>query len=151
MKSDRPKVGVGAYIFNDGKVLMAERLNANHANHTFAAPGGHVEFGETWGEAAMREAKEETGLTTANPRFIGITNDVWADERKHYITIAVALDYVGGEPQIMEPEKSMAWKWLTLDEVKNLDPKMVSLENFLDGEFADNLVQEIEKSKGNKR
>lgn len=38
----------------------------------YALPGGHVEAGESFVEAAVREAKEKTGLHIKNPRLVGV-------------------------------------------------------------------------------
>ncbi|MCL2281009.1 NUDIX domain-containing protein [Candidatus Saccharibacteria bacterium] len=94
-KSKRPGVGIGVYIIKDSKLLMGERIGAHQAN-MFAAPGGHLEFGETWEECAEREVMEETGIKITNARFLGVTNDVMLDDDRHYITIAIAADYARG-------------------------------------------------------
>lgn len=35
-------------------------------------PGGHVEVGESFTEAVIREVKEETGLRIASPQMCGM-------------------------------------------------------------------------------
>jgi 8-oxo-dGTP pyrophosphatase MutT (NUDIX family) len=52
-------VFAGGCIFNDkGEVLLQRRGDSNK----WGFPGGAIEIGETPHEAAIREAKEETGL-----------------------------------------------------------------------------------------
>jgi 8-oxo-dGTP diphosphatase len=106
---ERPGVGLGVYIIKDGKVLLGKRKSA-HGEGTWCAPGGHLEFGETWEECAQREVKEETGLSVKNLRFVGLTNDIF-DESKHYVTIAMFADWKSGVPRVMEPDKCEKWEW----------------------------------------
>jgi ADP-ribose pyrophosphatase YjhB (NUDIX family) len=54
------RVGVGAVVIRDGKVLLVKRRNPPSTNK-WSLPGGHVEPWENILEAAARELKEETG------------------------------------------------------------------------------------------
>jgi 8-oxo-dGTP diphosphatase len=59
---------------------------------TWAPPGGHLEFGESFADCASREVLEETGLATKNAGVVAATNDIFLEEGKHYVTLYVALD-----------------------------------------------------------
>ena len=71
-----PRVGVGAILVRNGKVLMGKRKNA-HGEGSWALPGGHLEFGESLEECATRETYEETGIIISATDFIPVssTND----------------------------------------------------------------------------
>lgn len=111
-----PKVGLGVYIIKDNKVLLGKRIG-KHGNGFWSAPGGHLEFGESWEECARRETLEEAGIEIKNLRFVGLTNDIHEAEDKHYVTIAMLADYDSGEVKIMEPEKLERWDWFAWDEL----------------------------------
>jgi 8-oxo-dGTP diphosphatase len=57
----QPIVGVGAVIVQDGKLVLIRR-GVEPDKGKWSIPGGGVELGETVGDAAVREAKEECGL-----------------------------------------------------------------------------------------
>ena len=63
-----PRIGAGAAVFKDGKVLLIKR----HDNGLWAYPGGLVEVGETLAEAAERELWEETRIRGQATQLIGI-------------------------------------------------------------------------------
>ena len=127
------RVGVGLFIFNDqGQVLLGLR-KGSHAAGDWAAPGGHLEMGESWEQCAAREAWEETGLKIdpASISFYAVTNDVFSKE-KHYITLSLTTRWHEkiGAPKIMEPDKCAEWKWFDLDQLpKNL---MIPTRKFLE-------------------
>lgn len=87
IKSNTVGVCVGILIFNElNEILMGQRLNSLGAGG-WSPPGGHLEFGETFEECAIREAFEETGLILSNPEFLALTNNIFQEESKHFIVI----------------------------------------------------------------
>ncbi len=91
-----PRVGVGILITKDDKVLLLRRKNV-HGDGTWSTPGGHLEFGETPEETAVRETMEETGLEITQVRFRAVTDDIFQAEGLHYITIWMEARYLAGE------------------------------------------------------
>ena len=116
---ERPKVGVGVIILKENKVLLGKRRNA-HGEGSWCFPGGHLEANESWEQCACRETREETGIEIKNLRFAAVTNDIFADEDKHYITIFMVADHHSGEASIMEEEKCEKWDWFDWDEFPEL-------------------------------
>jgi 8-oxo-dGTP diphosphatase len=56
-----PRVGSAVVVTKDGRILLGRR-NKKNAFGKWVLPGGRVDWGETIAEAAVREAREETGL-----------------------------------------------------------------------------------------
>jgi len=110
MEIQRPKVGVAVIVVKENKVLLFTRKNTR-GKDTWSFPGGHLEFNESLEECSKREVLEESGLNITNVRFAGITNDIFRNEGKHYITIFMISDWESGEPKIMEPDKSTEIGW----------------------------------------
>jgi len=123
--SEYPKVGVGVVVRKDGKLLMGLR-KSKHAHNTWGYPGGHLEHGESWEACARREVAEECGLEISAPQLGFVTNDIFADG-KHYITLLMVADHVAGDPQVLEPDKTINWQWVEWD--KAPEPLMLTIEN----------------------
>jgi ADP-ribose pyrophosphatase YjhB (NUDIX family) len=67
----------------EGGIVLIERKNPPHG---WAIPGGFVDYGETVEAAAVREAKEETGLDVTLTRLLGVYSDPARDPRSHTIS-----------------------------------------------------------------
>jgi 8-oxo-dGTP diphosphatase len=115
-------------VTRDDQVLLGKRRNS-HGDGTWALPGGHLEFGESWEQCAQREVLEETGMEVGNCHFIGATNDVMATEGKHYVTLFMAARSVEGSPRLCEPDKCERWQWFPWDALPK--PLFAPLENLI--------------------
>jgi 8-oxo-dGTP diphosphatase len=122
----RPAVGVAVIIRKNNQILLGWRI-AHHGAGSWQLPGGHLEYGETPEVCAMREVMEETGLSISNPRRGPYTNDIFATEGRHYITLFVIADYAGGVPEVREPDKCARWEWFSWDALPQ--PLFLPLEN----------------------
>lgn len=105
-----PAVGVGVLVTDGTRVLLGRRRGA-HGAGTWAAPGGHLEFGESVEACARREVAEETGLAIGAVHPGPYTSDVFAEDGKHYVTLFVTTARPPGEPETREPEKCEGWAW----------------------------------------
>lgn len=112
MKSSYVIAGVSVIIRKDEFVLMGLR-KGSHGAGCWAFPGGHMEPGESVAQAGSRELLEETGINIPPDDFrkLTYTNDYFAREEKHYITLYLETLWDGQEPKIMEPEKCAEWMW----------------------------------------
>ena len=96
---DRPYVGVGAVIVQDGKVLIVKRKYEPLAGQ-WSLPGGGVEIGETLEASVAREMREETGLEVhVGPVievFDRITHDDHGQVRYHFVLVDYLCWPTGG-------------------------------------------------------
>lgn len=125
------RVGVGVYIFNQKNQVLLGLRKSKHGENTWCPPGGHMEFGETNEQAAIREAKEETNLdlNPQNIKLCGLTNDFFPENNRHYITLHFFCHDFKGTPELMEPNKCVQWQWFDVDKLpENL---FLSNRNFL--------------------
>ncbi|MFO7169011.1 MAG: NUDIX hydrolase [Chloroflexota bacterium] len=128
MALQRPAVGVAAIVMRGERVLLGRR-RSGHGAGTWQFPGGHLEWGESIEACARREVLEETGLVVTGLRRGPFTNDIFADEGRHYVTLFVLADCPEGEPQAREPEKCDGWAWFGWGELPQ--PLFLPIQNLL--------------------
>ena len=122
------RVGVAVILMRGDKILLGKR-QGSHGAGTYSVPGGHLEFGETVGTCAKREVMEETGIAISDPLFQGgFTNDIFAEEGKHYATLFVVSRHNVGVAHNLEPEKCEGWEWYSLDNLPQ--PLFLPLANW---------------------
>lgn len=99
-----------------GKVIVQERIKS-WCGVSF--PGGHVENGESIYDSAVREIKEETGLTIENLKYCGIIywfNNVTED--KYFVHLYKTTDYSG--EKLQETEEGRVF-WTSIEELYNMN------------------------------
>jgi 8-oxo-dGTP diphosphatase len=111
-------VAASVVIFQDGKYLLVqEEIGKNHG--LWALPGGKVDEGETAEQAAVREAKEETGYDVKLIKEIGMVHQRIDAPLKHVFQVKI----VGGEINLPKGE-IMDAKWFSFEEVENMKGKL---------------------------
>lgn len=116
-------------VVREGRVLVGRRLSNSHGHNAWQFPGGHLEFGESIQQCAAREVAEETGLAVTVIGLGPYTNDVFAANGKHYVTLfAVAQSHVG-HPVVMEPDKCAEWHWCDWEALPT--PRFLSIDHLV--------------------
>lgn len=130
-EKNRPLVGVSVLIRQGGRILLEKRSKAPMEG-AWKAPGGHMEFGETPEQAAVREVQEELGIAIDNLKFRTMTNDIFEADKKHYVTAWMEANYVSGEPTVKAPYEETEIGWFTWDSLPQ--PLYLPLQHLLAGE-----------------
>jgi 8-oxo-dGTP diphosphatase len=89
-----PVPTVDVIIETEGGIVLIRRKNDPPG---WAIPGGFVDVGERTEEAAVREAREETGLAVTLTALLGVYSDPSRDPRMHTIS-AVYVGRADGSP-----------------------------------------------------
>jgi ADP-ribose pyrophosphatase YjhB (NUDIX family) len=90
---ERPIVGVGAVIVQDGRVLLVRRRYEPLAGR-WSLPGGTLELGETLEAGLAREMREETGLDVEVGPVIEVFDRIMLDEDTRVQYHFVLVDYL---------------------------------------------------------
>ena len=105
-------------LIQDGnRILLQNRVKEDWKGYTL--PGGHVEPGESFVEAIIREMKEETGLDIIGPELAGIKQFPIKDGR--YVVVLFKAEHFQGEV-VSSDEGEMEWiEYDKLSEVNTVD------------------------------
>src|SRR5438309_7361814 len=109
---DRPIVGVGAVIVDQGRVLLVKHGSPPLMGE-WSLPGGVVELGETLRAAAEREALEETGLIVKAGEVLEVLDRIIPGKdnapQYHYVLIDFLCVVQGGELRAGGDAADVAW------------------------------------------
>lgn len=121
-------------VYDGNRVLVQDKVDCEWGGITF--PGGHVERGESFTDAVIREVREETGLTIASPRLCGIKD--WTEEDgSRYMVLFYKTDKFAGDLCSSEEGKVF---WVELEQLKTMALSLDfedMLKVFLDGDLSE--------------
>jgi 8-oxo-dGTP diphosphatase len=107
-----PLVGIGAIIVADDRVLLVKRAHPPIEGQ-WSIPGGVLEVGELLRDAAVREAREETGLIVETGELLGVYDRVLRGLENrvqyHYVLIDFLCRPVGGELRAASDAAEVRW------------------------------------------
>lgn len=103
-KTENVELTVLCLITAGDKVLLQNRVKNDWKGYTL--PGGHVEKGESFVDAVIREMKEETGLDIHNPKLVGVKQ--FPIDNGRYIVFLFKNTEFTGELQSSD-EGTMEW------------------------------------------
>lgn len=118
MKRTEPvELTVVCLLENGGSVLLQNRKKKDWQG--WALPGGHVEPGESFVDAVIREMREETGLTIRHPELAGVKQFPTEDGR-YVVLLFKATEWSGTLTSSEEGE--MAWvEYSRIPSMKTVD------------------------------
>jgi nucleoside triphosphatase len=129
-----PEPTVGVFIFNQqGELLL---LQSHKWPGAYVVPGGHVELGERLEEAAIREAREETGLDIYGLEFINFQQFIYDPafwKQRHFIFFDYAAKTDSDE--VVLNDEAQEYIWIEPEEALGLaldSYTRVSIEKYLE-------------------
>jgi 8-oxo-dGTP diphosphatase len=112
LPQDRPSVAA-CYVVRNGRLLMVRRVK-QEGGLEWAAPSGQIEPGESPEAAAVREVREELGVSIAVERRLG--DRVHPATGRHLIYLACRI--TSGAPALVADDEITAIEWCDLATVK---------------------------------
>lgn len=133
-----PLIGVGAttLVFNDKNELL---LNLRTDTNTWGIPGGSMELNETIEETALRELKEETGISADKLELVSVLSgkDYYfeypnGDKMCTVIILFKVLNYTGNIK--VSDNESKQLKFFALNDLPNMESRANAIiDKILDG------------------
>ena len=105
-------------VCDGSRVVVIDRKKQEWPGVTF--PGGHVEPGEAFSDAVIREVQEETGLNIRSPQLCGIKD--WCENQCRYVVLLYKTSHFDGE--LCSSSEGKVW-W---EEIVNLPNLNLSLD-----------------------
>lgn len=119
MEEKRNKLPVTALIIlmKEDKFLLLKRINTGYEDGKYSFLGGHVEKQEEIREAAIREAKEEIGITIKKEDlYIKHVFNIRTIDNAYIYFIFICNKWEG-QPKIMEKDKCDEIKWVKQSDI----------------------------------
>ena len=132
-KTENVELTVLCLITDGDKVLLQNRVKNDWKG--YALPGGHVEEGESFVDAVIREMKEETGLVVHNPKLVGVKQ--FPIDNGRYIVFLFKTAEFSGE---LYSSDEGTMEWVSRNDLKKVNA-VDDLEELLNVMDSDELTE----------
>ena len=102
-----PAPTVSLLIVDGGMVLLGKRLGPP-GKGTWSLPSGYVEYGDDFLTAAIKEAREETGLQVEIRAIVQVLSS-FVSPWYHFLGLYLAADVIGGELEAGDDLEAVGW------------------------------------------
>ncbi|MGP1583133.1 MAG: NUDIX domain-containing protein [Candidatus Altimarinota bacterium] len=118
-------IAVVSVVIRNNNILLLKRKNTPWMNGYWGIPGGRLDAGESMTHGAIRELREETGLTISDENIAFKSIVQHKDERGERIYFIIQVVDINEEPQNREPEKCEDMQWFPLNNLpQNITPQV---------------------------
>ena len=127
MNKQYPKPAVGCFILNAKKEILL--VKSYKWPGIWVVMGGHIELGETIAQTAVREVKEEVGLTVRFDHVIEVIEFVYDPafhDHKHFVGMQSLCHLVGDDTPHLDHDEIQEARWFPLVEALKL-PNILSV------------------------
>lgn len=122
---------IAVLVVNDsGQILLGKRGEKSIYPGKWCLPCGYIEYDETYVEAAAREIKEETGITSPPDGIINVVSNQF-DNGVHSLVVVMISYYHGDEP-LKPGDDIIDADWFDVDQ---LPPLAFSADVFIIGKY----------------
>ena len=133
--SDLPQFIKSAVLIKKDNSFLLVQENSSRVHGLWNWPQGKIEAGETIEQAAIREAKEETGLNIKIEKSLGVLTDTFSDTKELHVYLGSVL---GGEIDFPVNE-IMDARFFTFEQIEGMRDNLV-------GEWIYNIISRFENS-----
>ena len=115
----KSNIAILLFIFrfdNSKKEVLLQKRISSYANNMWdASCSGHVEEGESFSSAAIREANEELGITIdkKNLKF----KKIYQNYKKAYVNVLFEIEKYKGKIEIKEKDKCKELRWFDINKL----------------------------------
>ncbi len=115
---DRFTLRSAVYVFfiKDKKLLLLKRKNTGWMDGKYTVPAGHLDDNESILDAAVRETKEEAGVTIKKVD-LELVHVMQRKSEYNYIDFFFMVKRWTGKPYLAEEEKSDHIDWFSVDDL----------------------------------
>jgi 8-oxo-dGTP diphosphatase len=115
-------VTIHLLFIKEGKLLILRRFQTGYMDGHYSVPAGHLDGGETVTQAAVREAREETGLVL-DPLDFAFACVMHRFEDEERVDFFLRVTDWKGQPVNTEPHKCDDLRWVSLSHLpENMIP-----------------------------
>ena len=104
-------ISTGVAVWRNGKILIVRRAAADFLGGSYELPGGGVDDGETISEAAIREVKEETGLSVSKILAVFAGFDYTTDRKPRVRQVNFLVEVEAGKVVLNHAEHD-EFRWV---------------------------------------
>ena len=127
-RTEQTELTVMVMVQKKGTDLVAVEKRKKGQWDGLIFPGGHVERGESFARAAVREAEEETGLTISALQFCGVVHWAHKERKERYL---VMLYRAEGEGELLPATAEGENIWMPLAEFCAAEGKSPAMDEYL--------------------